>query len=299
MQELQRKYGNDQQKFAEEYQKLLKSRNTTMMSSMGCSGCLIQLIQIPIIFGMFYMMMSPLTHIMKIDDEKILEYKDEINAARKAEMIAKIESTSGEYPEEELKKIIENAEKATYVDQRYYEIDIINDRELLVLNEEDKEKLNFNMDFLGINLCDVAAKNTDNKRLLIIPILSTGFTYLSLAISAYFNKKKGIKTPKPEDSEIIMPDMRLMNIMMPLMIGYVAYSVPQGVGLYWTISNLIGVIQLVALKLIFDKELFKKKDTLKNVKYDVIKDNNSCTELIVTHKKKTNKKKKSKNKKKK
>ena len=45
-----------------------------------------------------------------------------------------------------------------------------------------------------------------------------------------------------------MPDMRVMNAMMPIMTGYVAAIVPQGVGLYWVTSNLIGVIQQVVLK---------------------------------------------------
>ena len=54
MQELQRKYGNDQQKFMEEYNKLLKSKNMNMMSGMGCSGCILSLIQIPIVLGMFW-----------------------------------------------------------------------------------------------------------------------------------------------------------------------------------------------------------------------------------------------------
>lgn len=58
-----------------------------------------------------------------------------------------------------------------------------------------------------------------------------------------------------------MPDMKLMNTVMPLMLGYVAYSVPQGVGLYWATTNLIGVIQLVAMKKVFNKE--EKSGTIK------------------------------------
>lgn len=323
IQELQRKYGNDQQKFAEEYQKLLKSRNTSMMSSMGCSGCLINLIQLPILLGMFYMLVNPLTHIVKIDEDKINEYKNEINTQRMNAAVASIKAKSDEYTDVELEEMLEKARKASYVDSRYYEIDIIKDHELLNISDEEKEKLDIDMEFFGINLCDVAANNTANKLLLIIPVLSTLFTYLSLWISTYFNKKKGIKTPKPEDSEIPMPDMRVMNIMMPVMIGYAAYAIPQGVGLYWATSNMLGVIQLVALKLVFDKDLFKKKEPLNNIKYTVVddkKDNKkkensinkvseksedyeTCTDLTVIKKnnnKKNNKnKKKSKNKKKK
>lgn len=217
MQELQRKYGNDQQKFMEEYNKLLKSKNMNMMSGMGCSGCLISLIQIPIVLGMFYMMMNPLTHIMKMDADLINQYKEEVSQIRE-------------------------------VDSRYYEIDII------------KEKGLMNLDFLGINLGDSAIHNKENYYMLIIPVLSTVFTYLSLYLTSLYNKKKGIQTPKPEDSEVPMPDMRVMNIMMPLMTGYIAYSVPQGVGLYWATSNLIAVIQTVITRAIMDKKELKEKE---------------------------------------
>lgn len=213
MQELQRKYGNDQQKFMEEYNKLLKSKNMNMMSGMGCSGCILSLIQIPIVLGMFYMMMNPLTHILKMDQNLINQYKEEIDASS--------------------------------IDPRYYEIAIIKEKDLM------------NLDFLGINLGDSAINNKTNYSMLIIPVLSTLFTYLSLYLTSQYNKKKGIQTPKPEDSEIPMPNMQLMNIMMPLMTGYIAYSVPQGVGLYWATSNLIGVIQMVVMRAISDKKDIK------------------------------------------
>ena len=289
VQELQRKYGNDQQRFAEEYQKLLQSKNMSMMSSMGCSGCLINFIQLPILLGMFYMMVNPLTHIMKIDETKIEEYKNEINTARMNQAIAQLEANSGDYVGMEYNTMIENAKKASYVDPRYYEIDIIKDSELLELTPEEKKKLDIDMNFFGINLCDIAQKNTTNKVLLIIPILSTLFTYLSLHITNMINKKKGIVQPKPEDSDIPMPDMRVMNIMMPLMLGYVAYSVPQGVGLYWTTSNLLGVIQIIALRLVFDKGETKANDgTITDVKYKIIHDDETKQKEVTEKQEKNN-----------
>ncbi|MBQ6860516.1 MAG: YidC/Oxa1 family membrane protein insertase [Clostridia bacterium] len=248
VQELQKKYGNNQQKFAEEYQKMLKENNTTMLGSSGCTGCLLSLIQIPIILAMFYMMASPLTHIMKMDDVKINEYKEEIIATRKAEAIALLESTSGEYTSEEYTKALENLENATYLNPTYSEIEVVKENELMDLN------------FLGINLGDVAANNKDNYKLLVIPILSALFTYLSVAVTNWLNKKKGIVQPKPEDSDIPMPDMRIMNATMPIMLGVVAYSVPQGVGLYWATSNFLGIVQT----LVMNYKVFKKEKKMLN-----------------------------------
>ena len=263
MQELQRKYGNDQQKFMEEYNKLLKSKNMTAMSGMGCSGCLLSLIQIPIILAMFYMMASPLTHIMKLDADQIEQYKNEINEIKMNEAIAKIYASGDSYSDEELEKLIAEAKEKTYISARYTEIEII------------KEKGLMNLDFLGINLGESAINNRNNYFMLIIPVLSVLFTYLSIIMTNAYNKKKGIVQPKPEDSEIPMPDMRLMNIMMPLMTGYIAYSVPQGVGLYWATSNFLNVIQMQAMRYFMDKNdknSTSNNSKLNNVEYTVEKD---------------------------
>lgn len=242
LQELQRKYGNNQQKFAEEYQKLLKEKNMTMMSGMGCSGCLLQLIQIPIIFGLFYMMASPLTNILKLDATEIEQYKQEVQVIRREEAIAEINKNADSYTAEELQKLLKDAEEKDYLVGRYYEIEIMNYKDIM------------NMDFLGINLCDITMYEKSNWALWIIPILSGIFTFLTTKIATpKLNEEK--KKAKPEDKsmvptndEIPMPDMRMMNIMMPFMTAYIATVVPQGVGLYWVTSNIIGTIQQVVLK---------------------------------------------------
>lgn len=246
MQDLQKKYGQDQERFMLEYQKALKENDMNMLTGMGCSGCLINLIQLPILLGMFYMMVNPLTHIMKMDQEEILKYKNEIINERKQAAITQLYEISGDLLTDEGIKAeiakINSGDDSLYIDPRYYEIDIIKEKELM------------NLEFFGINLGEVAAKNKDNKVLLIIPGLSMLFTYLSLAINNIINKRKGIVQPKPEDMEVPMPDMRVMNVMMPLMLGYVAYSIPQGVGLYWALSNFIGVLQTVVQRMILDPE---------------------------------------------
>lgn len=242
VQELQRKYGNDQQKFAEEYQKLLKEKNMNMMSGMGCSGCLIQLIQIPIIFGMLYMMASPLTNILKLDMAEIEKYKQEVQEIKKQEAIVAIKNNASNYTEQELEELLKKAEETDYMSGRYYEIEILDRMNII------------DMDFLGINLCDITIYNKTNWVLWIIPVLSCLCTFITTKLMPKPNQPMA-NNAKPEDKSMVpsagdmpMPDMRVMNAMMPIMTGYVATIVPQGVGLYWVTSNLIGVIQQVVLK---------------------------------------------------
>lgn len=296
MQDLQKKYGQDQERFMLEYQKALKENDMNMLTGMGCSGCLINLIQLPILLGMFYMMVSPLTHIMKMDQEEILKYKNEIIDERKQVAITQLYEVSGDLLTEEginaeIAKINE-ADDSKYIDPRYYEIDIIKEKEIM------------DLEFFGINLGEVASKNKDNKILLIIPGLSMLFTYLSLAINNMINKRKGIVQPKPEDMEVPVPDMRVMNIMMPLMLGYVAYSIPQGVGLYWALSNFIGVIQIVVQRMILDpefrngktKQLAEKNEIHENKTFEVNQEKEVKQENIEKNKKTQNSNKNNKNK---
>ncbi len=231
-QELQRKYGNDQQRLSLEYQKLLKEKNMNMMSGMGCSGCLLQLIQFPIILGLFYMMVSPLTYILKLPQEEIDQYKQNLNSYYASQIIESKQNSGETLTEAEIAEI----NSGDYLqNSRYHELVIAK-----------QEKL-FNMQFLGINLGDIANENRGNFLLYIIPVLCMGITFISLRMSSKTldeaKKKENIKANNDEkgmttaNEEMPMPDMRVMNTMIPIMTGYIAFIAPQGLGLYWTTNS--------------------------------------------------------------
>lgn len=248
-QELQRKYGNDQQRFTMEYQKLLKEKNLNMFSGSGCSGCLLQLIQIPIILGLFYMMMSPLTYILKLPAEQINEYKEELNTYY-AEEALKVATISGEELSEEEKEAILNKD---YVSKNRY-------NELVIAKHNNL----FNMNFLGINLGDIANENKNDYVLYIMPFLCMMVTYISLSMAS--KQTQNMKQNANETSltnpenEIPMPDMKVMNMMMPFMTGYIAFIAPQGLALYWTTNTILQLVQTATLKKLMKK--FEKKDNI-------------------------------------
>lgn len=248
-QELQRKYGKDQQRLSLEYQKLLKEKNMNMMSGMGCSGCLLQLIQFPIILGLFYMMVSPLTYILKLPQEEIDQYKQNLNSYYASQIIESKQNSGETLTEAEIAEI----NSGDYLqNSRYHELVIAK-----------QEKL-FNMQFLGINLGDIANENRGNFLLYIIPVLCMGITFISLRMSSKTldeaKKKENIKANNDEkgmttaNEEMPMPDMRVMNTMMPIMTGYIAFIAPQGLGLYWTTNSLLQLIQMRVLKKMKDKK---------------------------------------------
>ena len=225
-----------------------------MASGMGCSGCLLQLIQLPIILGLFYMMMSPLTYILKLPSEKIEEYKHNLNSYY-AEQAIEIAQNSGEK--------LTSGEIAAYMsgdylgNSRYIEIVIA-----------DQENL-FNLDFLGLNLGNSTQDRNNDFVYYILPILCVLVTYLSISFSTKEAKNKQNKPIVPNNDEknlsnvqdeTPMPNMKMMNYMMPLMTGYIAYIAPQGLALYWTTNSLLQFIQMIAIKKFYKN----KKDNSEN-----------------------------------
>lgn len=211
---LQEKFSESQQRMTAEYQKFMQENKFNPFS-----GCLLSLIQIPIIFGLLFAVSKPLTNIVKMPEEQI---KEEIIAIMPEEY-------NGSY--EEYIKL-----------NRYAEIEVIKKNDLLKL------------DFLGINLGDVASQDKINISLYCLPILTALFTWIS--IYAMNGNKKTKQVVKDADgNEVEMPNMQFMNLMLPLMSGYIAYIVPQGLALYWFTSSVIQIaIQLFVKKYIVKQE---------------------------------------------
>jgi YidC/Oxa1 family membrane protein insertase len=114
----------------------------------------------------------------------------------------------------------------------------------------------FDMTFLKIFDLGVAPWQCISQKewqywpLLLIPFVMLGTQYIMQMLSQ--PKKK--KDKKDED-----PTMRSMNLMMkmmPLMTFVIAFIAPAGLGFYWTIGNLLSMLQTV----IINKFFIKKKE---------------------------------------
>lgn len=219
---LQEKYKDNQEAMMVEYQKLMSENKFNPFG-----GCLLTFIQLPILLGVFYVVASPLTYMQKMEQPEIDKYVQQI-------VIDK--SFSGneiafamEYPDAQ-KAINEYKAK-----NRYYELSIIKENNLL------------NLDFFGINLGDIASEKKNDLTLLIIPVLTTVFIYLSVYVVSGKQNKKQQVVKDADGNEIPMPNMMVMNLMMPLMSGYISYVVPQGMGLYWFTNSLIQIIMQLGM----------------------------------------------------
>ena len=251
MKEIQFKYKNNPEMLNKATQELYKSENMSPFS-----GCFSAIIQIILLFAVFYLVRSPLTYMKKVDSGVTEKYTKII---KENDL-----STNSAYPEIEIirelgnirelknKTVEENAEQQEKTD-------------LSEINDEELDSLYINMDFLGLNLAQVPTRSSDWKA-YIIPILYVLVSIISLRVVNNTGKKDKKENPeenkdekslvKPEDDFDPMEQMnKNMNLMFPVMYLAVALIAPLGLALYWLMNSLLMIVEkLVLNKLLKDEE---------------------------------------------
>ncbi len=223
LKEIQSKYKNNPEKLNQETIELYKRENMSPFS--GCLGAIIQII---LLFSVFFLVRSPLTYMKKVDSNIIEQYKIEIEE--------------------------QNASNTAYP-----EISIIKQK-----GNED-ENVYINMNFLGLDLSGVPLKDSSDIKVFIIPILYVITTFISIKInSAVDNKNKknenklitdGKEEAKPEEEINPMEQAnKNMMYMMPIMSISIALVAPLGLALYWLVNNILMIIERFALKKIIKEE---------------------------------------------
>ncbi len=233
---LQFKYKNDPEKLNQEMMNLYKSENMSPFS-----GCLTAIVQLLLILSIFYLVRSPLTYMEKIPKEDINRYVQQLQESGKT------------------------------VSQVYPEIDLIREYQLLKeKNPEDAnvDKLNVQMNFLGLDLSKIPQQNMSDYTVYIIPVLYILSSFISIRMTTAMqtkkdkekSDKKDVKidgttgkelVPQEENNEMdaVMQTNKMMSWMMPIMSISIAFVAPLGLALYWLVSNILMILE----RLILDK----------------------------------------------
>ncbi len=82
--------------------------------------------------------------------------------------------------------------------------------------------------FLWINDVALLVKNDPDITKFILPVLA--------GLTTYYQQK--ISTSDSND-----PTQKAMLYFMPLMMAYITFTVPAGLGLYWVVFNILGILQ--------------------------------------------------------
>jgi len=255
MKEIQFKYKNNPEMLNKATQELYKSENMSPFS-----GCFSAIIQIILLFAVFYLVRSPLTYMKKVDTSVTNKYTKII---RENDL-----STNSAYPEIEIIRELDNIKELKNKQTETNTEESENQQEKTDLSEINDEELNslyINMDFLGLNLAQVPTRSSDWKA-YIIPILYVLVSIISLRVVNNTNKKNKKDKPeenkdekslaKPEDDFDPMEQMnKNMNMMFPVMYLAVALIAPLGLALYWLMNSLLMIVErLILNKLLKDEE---------------------------------------------
>ena len=234
IQEIQRKYANDQQKQNEAIQQLQREEG----ASMGMGGCLWSFVPLLILIPLFAVIREPITYIL----------------GESAEVTAQIiEVIRGAAP-----TLFDNA-RGSYYDQviaasaiSSYTADL--QAALPELSEATLAGINFS--FLGINLGAIPsfkfwawdAFSWANIGALLIPLLSCGSQFLQMWISQKMNDSvitddKGVHDEETAKNSQSAQSSKMMMWMMPLMSLWFGFTVSAGLSLYWFVGGVFRMIE--------------------------------------------------------
>ena len=231
IQEIQKKYANDQQKQNEAIQQLQKEEGV----GMGFGGCIWSLVPMLILIPLFTVIRQPITYILGEGAETAAQIISIVK-----EQAPALFSNNAYYDQ-----VVAAGAIATYANEISAAIPGIGAETLAGIN----------FDFLGINLGAIPdwkfwawdAFNWANIGAFLIPLVSTGSQYLQMLISQKTNEsvitnEKGVQDKEAAENSQTAQQTKSMMLMMPLMTLWIGFTVSAGLSVYWFIGGLVRMI---------------------------------------------------------
>jgi len=224
---IRNKFKGDNKRIQEEQMNLYSKYNISPMS-----GCLPMMIQIPLIFIIYQIVRQPLTYIAGISSAVIIRLRNLV-AATGLRVTDEIGINS--YYLNNIDKIPSEISQESLVNMKFLKI--------FDLGVTPK-----------IQFWTYGAEWKIYLPILLIPFLAVGSSYLQMWITNRINngpkKKKDSENPQPGG-------LASITKFLPLMTFVIAFMVPSGLGFYWTVSNLLTILQTILVKKLFN---IKKKE---------------------------------------
>jgi YidC/Oxa1 family membrane protein insertase len=250
MQEIQRRYANDQQKQSEALQKLQQDEGVSMGGS-----CLWSLIPMFILIPLFTVIREPITYILGCGSEvsaQIVELLQNLAPEAFGTNVAYAQVTA-----------------AQLIPQYAAEI------QALIPDIKETVLHGINFDFLGINLGNVPtfafwkweAYDWATIGLFLIPLLSAGAQIVQTKImqkqnNSVITDKNGVQDEEMAKNSQANQTSQSMMLMMPLMSLMIGFSVSAGLSIYWFIGGVVRTIQDVILTARYRK-IYDAEDAIK------------------------------------
>ena len=216
MQQLQKQYGKDRERYNQEVQKLYAREKVNPMG-----GCLWSLLPLAILIPLYWIIREPVTYLMNVPASMIATISEVTGIAN-----------TGAYPQIAMAEALGNPNVLAKAQQ--------------VLGDAGAGLFALDFSFLGINLAAIPKWNFwangfgwESIGLFLLPIVSAAISFLSMQISMKTNQ---INTNATQD-EMSARTNRSMMIMMPLMSLWIGFTVPAGLSVYWIAQYIITIGQ--------------------------------------------------------
>ncbi len=216
MQQLQKQYGKDRERYNQEVQKLYAREKVNPMG-----GCLWSLLPLAILIPLYWIIREPVTYLMNVPASMIATISEVTGIAN-----------TGAYPQIAMAEALGNPDVLAKAQQ--------------ALGDAGAGLFALDFSFLGINLAAIPKWNFwangfgwESIGLFLLPIVSAAISFLSMQISMKTNQ---INTNATQD-EMSARTNRSMMIMMPLMSLWIGFTVPAGLSVYWIAQYIITIGQ--------------------------------------------------------
>ena len=244
MNEIRKKYANNQAKANEEIQKLYQEEGVNPMG-----GCLWTMIPLPILIALYSILRQPITHFMSIKKDVALSLIDKVAAAgADISAIATIKDGVTEFTpygqialvkliNEDLPQVAEGIEKWFHIDFNFIGLD-------LTRHPWDAVKA-FEPSWAVIGL-------------ILIPNLAGGFQLLMTIMTMKQTAQQGNAAGQTQG----------MMYMMCLFSVYIAFIMPASLGIYWIAQTVFSMIQEFFMNKFYNQKIEEEE----RIRYEQIQE---------------------------
>ena len=231
LKELEKKFGNDQQRYQQEMQKLYKEEGVNPMS-----GCLWSLIPFPILIALYRAIRFPLTTMMGVSADLLGE------GGAITTKLAELGYQLTNYSSSRNATVYEQIFQSQFITDHIGDFTAISDK-LQAMSYK----------FLGMNLGQTPSVSFwswdtvdwNHIGLFLIPIVSAALSYVSMKVSNAANPQTEANTQANKS----------MMLTMPLVSLWICFTMPGVMGIYWIAQSVFAIIQDVILTRVFNKQL--------------------------------------------
>lgn len=266
--ELQRKYGDDKEKYQQALMDMQRENGAG-----GLSGCLLPVLQLIFIWPIFRIVSGPLIYLSQVSRENI----DSMIALGRSMGDNVIGPAVSQINHIGLVKAL--AENAQFLNESI-------NRGFIKMEQI------VDLHFLGMDLTMTPAIDPrmymqDPKTyfpLLIFPVLVLATSILSMQLTkimkpGYKEEKEAKEREKINEArkgqsgqdDTTAKTMKFMNWMLPAIMLYTTFTMPAAMGLYWVVGSIMGILTQIIVYYMFTKPYEKKKAEVEAKKEAVFK----------------------------